>query len=44
MDFKTRREALEVLLLESSADEEEVKTAYRELLKKYHPDQNPVTT
>ncbi|MBQ1547702.1 MAG: DnaJ domain-containing protein [Lachnospiraceae bacterium] len=41
MDFKTRREALEALLLPPSADEEEVKTAYRELLKKYHPDQNP---
>lgn len=36
----TRREALEILGLESDASLDEAKKAYRALVKTYHPDKN----
>lgn len=38
MDFKNYNDALRVLGLRSGANEETVKTTYRNLLKLYHPD------
>ena len=37
----TRSKAFEVLGLDSNATTEEIKTAYAELSKKYHPEENP---
>ena len=37
----TRSKAYEVLGIESNASIEEIKTAYAELSKKYHPEENP---
>lgn len=37
----TRREALDILGLESDASPKEIKNAYRKLVKQYHPDKNP---
>lgn len=37
----TRSRAFEVLRLDSNATTEEIKTAYAELSKKYHPEENP---
>ena len=36
-----RRDLYEVLEIEKSATDEEIKKAYRKLAKKYHPDLNP---
>lgn len=36
-----RSKAFEVLGLDSNATTEEIKTAYAELSKKYHPEENP---
>ena len=37
----TRNKAYEVLGIDSNASTEEIKTAYAELSKKYHPEENP---
>lgn len=37
----TRSEAYNILGLSYSADEKEVRRAYRDLIKKYHPEENP---
>ena len=36
-----RRDLYEVLEIQKSASDEEIKKAYRKLAKKYHPDLNP---
>ena len=37
----TKRDYYEVLGLQKGASEEEIKKAYRQMAKKYHPDLNP---
>ncbi len=41
MEIQNRKEALAVLDLDENAGEEEIKAAYREMVRKYHPDENP---
>lgn len=40
MSEMTRAQALKILELDNSATDKEIKTAYRKLSKKYHPDIN----
>ena len=42
--FGQRKWALEVLGIDKSADKDEIKKRYRELLKQYHPDRLPADT
>ncbi len=43
MDIRNRKEALAILDLDENAGEDAIKTAYREMVRRYHPDENPET-
>ena len=41
MDMAEKRDYYEVLGLEKGASEDQIKSAFRKMAMKYHPDRNP---